>query len=218
MSVERTIRSAMKKRNMSDDARLQALLDQWKEINSLINKLDTETWVVFTILGSLYGIIIKSFNGDLTFSSTTDAQFWMIIILPLATAAIIGSLANNFRWVAIARMYSTFLEKEINKLIGKDYYCWNQYIIDDFLGKHNRNNSRTMPIISTLFFAVLYLYLVICMYQSTFLLLFKHLYGIGILLLFVICAIPFAGNKAVRKAEIGLDENGKYTLKQPHER
>ena len=208
----------MKRRNMSDDARLQALFEQWKENNSFINKLDTETWVVFTILGSLYGIIIKSFNGDLTFSSTTDVQFWMIIILPIATAAVIGSLANNFRWVAIARMYATFLEKEINKLIGKDYYCWNQHIIDDFLGKHNRHNSITMPIISILFFAVLYIYLVICMYQSTFLLLFKHLYGIGILLLFVICALPFAGNKAVRKAKIGLDKNGKYTLKQPHER
>lgn len=212
------INVTMKKQKMSDDARLQALVEQWKEINSFINKLDTETWVVFTILGSLYGIIIKSFNGDMTFSSTTDAQFWMLIILPIVTAAVIGSLANNFRWVAIARMYATFLEKEINKLIGKDHFCWNQHIIDDFLGKHNRHNSSTMPIISILFFVVLYIYLVICMYQSALLLLFKHLYAIGILLLFVICALPFAGNKAVRKTEIGLDEDGKYTLKQSHER
>lgn len=56
MSVGQTKRIAVKKRSMSDDARLQALLGQWKEINSLINKLDTETWVVFTILGSLYGM------------------------------------------------------------------------------------------------------------------------------------------------------------------
>ena len=53
------INVTMKKQKMSDDARLQALVEQWKEINSFINKLDTETWVVFTILGFFMVLLLN---------------------------------------------------------------------------------------------------------------------------------------------------------------
>lgn len=116
---------------MKEEHKLQALIDQWKEINGFINKLDTELWVVFTILASVYGVVITAFKGNLCPRQIADAKFWMLILLPIVSAAIMGSMANNFRWVAIARMYASALEREINNLLGKELYTWNLHVIDN---------------------------------------------------------------------------------------
>ena len=95
---------------MQNEHRLQPLIEQWKEINIFINKLDTELWVVFTILGSIYGVVISAFEGNMTPANFIDARFWLLIMLPIISAAIIRCLANYFRWVAIARMYASSIE------------------------------------------------------------------------------------------------------------
>ena len=195
---------------MKDEQKLQALIEQWKEINGFINKLDTELWIVFTILGSIYGVVITAFEGNMTPTHYMDARFWLLIMLPIISAAIIGCLANNFRWVAIARMYASSLEKEINEILGKENFIWNLYIIDDFVGKNNLHNAIVMPVIILIFFSILCLYLLVSMYTSDFNCVIKSLYLLYTLALFIVSPLSFWQNGKIRTTEIKFDENNKY--------
>lgn len=195
---------------MEMDNKLNALVEQWKEINSFINKLDTELWIVFTILGSMYGIVITAFEGNMTPANYMDARFWLLIMLPIISAAIIGCLANNFRWVAIARMYASSIENEINVLIGKENYIWNLYIVEDFVGKNNTHNAIIMPVIILLFFSILCLYLLVSMFTSELNCVIKSLYLLYTLSLFIVSPLSFWQNGKIRKTQIKFDENNKY--------
>ncbi len=195
---------------MEKDTKLQALVEQWKEINGFINKSDTELWIVFTILGSIYGVVITAFEGNMTPTNFMDARFWLLVMLPIISAAIIGCLANNFRWVAIARMYASSLENEINEILGKENYIWNLYIIDDFVGKNNLHNAIVMPVIILLFFSILCLYLLVSMYTSKFNCVIKSLYLLYTLVLFVVSPLSFWQNGKIRKTEVKFDKNNKY--------
>lgn len=195
---------------MKDEQKLQALIEQWKEINGFINKLDTELWIVFTILGSIYGVVITAFEGNMTPTHYTDARFWLLIMLPIISAAIIGCLANNFRWVAIARMYASSIENEINEILGKENYIWNLYIIDDFVGKNNAHNAIVMPVIILLFFSILCLYLLVSMFTSEFNCVIKSLYLLYTLALFIVSPLSFWQNGKIRKMRIEYNKENKY--------
>lgn len=195
---------------MEMDNKLNALVEQWKEINSFINKLDTELWIVFTILGSIYGVVITAFEGNMTPANFMDARFWLLIMLPIISAAIIGCLANNFRWVAIARMYASSIEKEINEIMGKENFIWNLYIIDDFVGKRNLHNAIVMPVIILIFFSILCLYLLVSMYTSDFNCVIKSLYLLYTLALFIVSPLSFWQNGSIRKTQIEYNEENKY--------
>ena len=197
---------------MKEEHKLQALIDQWKEINGFINKLDTELWVVFTILASVYGAVITAFKGNLCPRQIADAKFWMLILLPIVSAAIIGCMANNFRWVAIARMYASALEREINNLLGKELYTWNLHIIDNYVEKNNAHNARIMPAIIVLFFSVLALYLSLSMWSSPFVLTYKLAYTIAVIVLFIGSMASLAGNGDVRRTVLSGDSFGKDLL------
>lgn len=197
---------------MTEEHKLQALIDQWKEINGFINKLDTELWVVFTILASVYGAVITAFKGNLRPSQIADAKFWMLILLPIVSAAIIGCMANNFRWVAIARMYASALEREINNLLGKELYTWNLHIIDNYVEKNNAHNARIMPAIIVLFFSVLAVYLSLSMWFSPFALIYKLAYTIAVIVLFIGSMASLAGNGDVRRTVLSGDSFGKDLL------
>ena len=195
---------------MKGEQKLHALTEQWKEINGFINKLDTEVWIVFTILGSIYGVVITAFDGNMIPTDYMDTRFWLLIMLPIISAAIIGCLANNFRWVAIARMYASSIEKEINDAIGKESFIWNLYIIDDFVGKNNMHNAIVMPVIILLFFSILCLYLLVSMFTSEFNCIIKSLYLLYTLALFIVSPLSFWQNGKIRKTEIKFDENNEY--------
>lgn len=196
--------------DMEKNIKLQALVDQWKEINAFINKLDTELWIVFTILGSIYGVVITAFEGNMTPVNYMDARFWLLIMLPIISAAIIGCLANSFRWVAIARMYASSIENEINDILGKENYIWNRYIVEDFVGKNNMHNAIVMPVIIPLFFSILCLYLLVSMFTSDFNCVIKSLYLLYTLALFIVSPLSFWQNGKIRTTQIKFDENNKY--------
>ena len=197
---------------MKEEHKLQALIDQWKEINGFINKSDTELWVVFTILASVYGVVITAFKGNLCPRQIADAKFWMLILLPIVSAAIIGCMANNFRWVAIARMYASALEREINYLLGKELYTWNLHIIDNYVEKNNAHNARIMPAIIVLFFSVLAIYLSLSMCFSPFALIYKLAYTIAVIVLFIGSMASLVCNGKVRKTVLSSDSFGKELL------
>ena len=194
---------------MKVEHKLQALIDQWKEINGFINKLDTELWVVFTILASVYGVVITAFKGNLCPRQIADAKFWMLILLPIVSAAIIGCMANNFRWVAIARMYASALEREINDLLGQELYTWNLHVIDNYVEKNNVHNALIMPAIIVLFFSVLAVYLSLSMWSSPFAPICKLAYTIAVLALFAGSMVSLKDNGKVRKIVLAGDCFGK---------
>lgn len=184
---------------MEQEYKFQALLEQWKEINSFCNKIDTELWPIFTIIAAIYGAIITVYKGNIEPRALFDFKFWILIMLPIITAIIMGSLANSFRWVAVARMYLSALEKEINSHLDKNYYSWNSSIIDEYIGKQNGINRWIMPIIISFFFIVLITYLNINMCYSplnSWIKVAYFLYSFG---MFVIILVPFLNNGNIRK-------------------
>lgn len=114
---------------------LNAKIELWKEINTYANKIEELYPLFYTLLITILGIIIKIFDGNLVPVKALDEKFIILIFLPIALSAIIGYLAYNFRWVAIARMYATAIEKEINKDMGENIFVWNSRIIDEFMAK-----------------------------------------------------------------------------------
>lgn len=194
---------------MQGEQKLQVLVEQWKEINGFINKLDTELWVVFTILGSVYGVVITVFDGNLQPTKVADGRFWMLVFLPLISAAIMGCMANNFRWVAIARRYASTLEAEINTCLGREMFTWNLHMIDNYVEKNNLHNSHIMPIIIVFFFVAISAYLAVSMWASPFDIAYKCIYIIAVVALFCGSMFSLLLNGKVRKNELFDDCFGK---------
>ena len=188
------------------DKHLQEKIALWREINSYANRIEESYPKFYTLLITLLGVVITIFHGNLVPEELFDSKFIMLVFLPLATAAVMGYLAYNFRWVAIARMYATTIEKSINDTLNENVYVWNSNIIDEFMAKRNFTNTKMLPVINALFFVFIAGLLNYSMLVSKLNCVVKIIYLIVTLTLFIVCACPFLKNDSIRKYNYKLPE------------
>ena len=181
------------------DKHLQEQISLWREINNYANRIEESYPKFYTLLITLFGVVITVFHGNLVPEELFDEKFIVLLFLPLATSAIISYLAYNFRWVAISRMYATALEKNINNILGKNIYVWNSNIIDEFMAKRNFANTKLLPIINLLFFIFIAGFLNYSMFISQLNFVVKIVYLITTLTLFLMCVCPIIKNEYIRK-------------------
>lgn len=184
---------------ITDQEKLKAKIDLWKEINDFVNKIENNYSLIITLLITVFGAIIAFFDGDLVSNEIFDYHFFILCLMPIGVSAVIAYLSYNFRWVAIARMYLTSLENEINKALGENIYVWNSNIVEDFVSKRNFANTKLLPVVNICFFGFSLIYFNYMMYMSSIPLGFKIIYTIITVLLFTISICPFAGNEKIRK-------------------
>ena len=186
---------------INKDTMFNAKIELWKHINSYINSIENGYSIFFTLIITVLGGIIVYFKGDLKPEKLFDYNFYILCFLPIALSTVIAYLSYNFRWVAIARMYLSALEKEINKELDKNFYTWNSNVIDEFVSKNNFPNTKLLPFVNFSFFASIWFFFIYNMFSSGLELYIKIIYSIFVILLLIVCMMPFLGNDKIRKAE-----------------
>ena len=183
--------------------KLSAKIQLWKEINGYANKIEESYIIFFNVIVTIVGAVVSILEFKVL---TIELQLALVIFLPIALAVVMAYLSYNFRWVAIARMYSSIIEKEINDELGEDLYVWNSRIIDDFMAKRNFTNTKLLPIVNILLFGFVWAFLNHTMFSFDFMLVFKIIYAVCITALFVACLCPFMCNEKIRKFDYELKD------------
>ena len=174
-------------------------IDLWKEINSYINKIEESYSMFFSLVVTILGAVLTLLGTELLPKDVLFARIIALALIPVAMATVLAYLAYNFRMVAIARMYASKLEKEINNELSENIFAWNCDIVDKYLAKRNFTNTKLLPSLNLLFFTVTETFLNICMWDLAIHFLWKTLYTFVITVLFICCAAPFAKNDTIRK-------------------
>ncbi len=187
---------------VSDKTKLK--IELWKEINAHINKIESGNPFFFTILVALFGAVATLLNADEAIKLSPDFLIYMLWFMPIVISVIMAYLAHNFRWVAIARMYASALEKSINNELEEDIYLWNCDIVDKFMAKRNFINRLLLPAISTLLFGLTTGFYAVTMCSFGIAKYWKILYITVIVTLFFACAVPLCFNETIRTLEYEL--------------
>ena len=182
-----------------EQIKIDALIKLWVETNNNIYKIENSYTTLISLLMTIFGAIIVYFSGDLVPQDLFDYKFLLLMIMPVAIASLIAYISYQFRWVAISRMYLTAVEKEINNLLGENYYSWNSDVVEKFVVHNNFANTILLPMINGLFFVLCLFYFDYCMIASDLHLLVKILYVELTAAIVLVCLIPFVKNSNVRK-------------------
>lgn len=176
-------------------------IELWKTINEYSNRIELSYQFFSSLLISVIGVVIAFCKDNLIPDKVFDNKFIVLCFVPITVTAIIGYLAYNFRWVAIARMYSAAIEKEINSSLGKEYFVWDSDIVNKFMAKNNFVNRVFLPIINFTFILSIALFLNYSMFSSKLDAYIKIIYLISTITLFACSLVSFLGNEKVRKFE-----------------
>lgn len=180
---------------------LAAEIELWKTINEYSNRIELSYQFFSSLLISVIGVVIAFCKDNLIPDKVFDNKFIVLCFVPITVTAIIGYLAYNFRWVAIARMYSAAIEKEINSSLEKEYFVWDSDIVNKFMAKNNFVNRVFLPIINFIFILSIALFLNYSMFSSKLDGYIKIIYLISTITLFACSLVSFLGNEKVRKFE-----------------
>lgn len=180
---------------------LSAKIEIWKTINDFSNKIELSYQLCSTLLLSIIGALVAVSKDNLVPEKMFDRNFVILFFAPIVFTAIIGYLAYNFRWVAIARMYAAAIEKEINMSLDKGYFVWNSDIVNRFMAKNNFANRVFLPVVNTILIISTAVFLNYSIFCSTLYVYIKVAYLIFTALLYICSLIPFLGNEQVRKSE-----------------
>lgn len=189
---------------MSD--KLSAKIELWKAMNNYINKTEASYQVFYTLFVALAGVVISLYGGNVILTARTEISLILLIFLPIALGTVMAYLAYMFRQVAIARMYSTAIEKEINIELEDCVFVWNSKIIDQYIAKKNFPNTFLLPMINLIFFAFIGFLLNCFMFALDIAVWIKVTYLICIVALFVACLCPFLKNESIRTLQLRFDK------------
>lgn len=180
---------------------LSAKIKLWETINEYSNRIELSYQFFSSLLISVIGVVIAFCKDNLIPDKVFDSKFIVLCFIPMVITAIIGYLAYNFRWVAIARMYSAAIEEEINSSLEKDYFVWNSDIVNNFMAKNNFVNRAFLPTVNFIFIFSTATFLNYSMFHSKLDEYIKIIYLIVTASLFVGSLVSFLGNEKVRKFE-----------------
>ena len=180
---------------------LSAKIELWKTINEYSNRIELSYQFFSSLLISVIGVVIAFCKDNLMPDKVFDNKFIVLCFVPITVTAIIGYLAYNFRWVAVARMYSAAIEKEINSSLEKEYFVWDSDIVNKFMAKNNFVNRVFLPVINFIFILSIAMFLNYSMLSSKIDIYIKVIYLIGTSVLFACSLVSFLGNEKVRTFE-----------------
>lgn len=181
--------------------KLSAQLELWKTVNEYANRIELSYQFFYTLLISVVGIVVACCRDNLIPERFLDGRFIVLCFAPIVVSTVIGYLAYNFRWVAIARMYSAALEKEINSSLAKDFFVWDSDLVNRFMAKKNFVNRGFLPAVNILFVLLVAGVLIYLMFASEIDLFIKIAYSLIIVLLFAGASVSFLGNERIRKSK-----------------
>lgn len=173
-------------------------IDLWKEVNNYANKVEETYPLFFSLFVAVLGAVLTILGTDIIPKDSLFARIILLIFVPIVMSAIMAYLAYNFRWVAIARMYATKLEKEINSELKENIFAWNCDIVDKYMAHKNFANTKLLPLVNGLFFITTLTVLNIFMWDLTINVFWKICYTAIITILFICCLAPFITNDRIR--------------------
>lgn len=193
--------------SISEAEKLTAKIELWKEINSYANRIEEQYPLFFSLFVAIASVSIALYSDKIFLPTEIKNTIIFLILLPIIIAAVMAYLSYNFRWVAIARMYLTTLEKEINESLGKNVFVWNTDIVEEYMSKRNFANTKLLPLVNSLFFLFIEGGLNYVMFSTGLHILIKIVYLIGTITLFILSICPFLGNEKIRKDNYVFPEN-----------
>ncbi|ATW24504.1 hypothetical protein [Candidatus Formimonas warabiya] len=96
--------------------------------------------MVILLLGTDILCVNKLFEAEMVF-----------FVIPLFSMMAHYRFSFYSRFVAILRGYSAYLEGEINKLSGENYFMWNAKYISEFISPHKFRTNRVSDPVLNLF-------------------------------------------------------------------
>lgn len=180
---------------------LLAKIELWKIINEYSNRIELSYQFFSSLLISVIGVVIALCKDNLIPDKVFNNKFIVLCFVPITVTAIIGYLAYNFRWVAIARMYSAAIEREINSSLEKEYFVWDSDIVNKFMARNNFVNRVFLPVINFIFIFSTAMFLNYSMFNSKLDGYIKIIYLIATTVMFACSLVSFFGNEKVRTFE-----------------
>ena len=174
-------------------------IELWKELNGYINKIEETYSTFFSIFSVIFGIVISILSSEWITKESLSLRIVGLLFITIAVLVTIAYLAYNFRLVAIARMYTSKLERKINEELGENIYVWNSDIIDKYVSKRNCINQYLLPIINFILFAFILITLNYIMWNLGINILWNIIYSLITISIFTGCIISFMMNEKIRK-------------------